>query len=90
MAEKMKDELEIEDSSPAVVQEMINHIYTGDVPDNIGETVAELLHLSQQYELASLKKACEQTLVEDLIVENTINTLLLTGTTARPRFVPQP
>ena len=56
---------------------MINHIYSGTIPDNISDHVADLLNLSHKYELYSLKKACEKTLVDDLVVENAINTIIL-------------
>ena len=77
MAEKVKNELVILDASPESVKEMISYMYTGKVPANISEIVADLLHLADKYEMASLKKACERCLLKDLAVENTVNTLIL-------------
>ena len=77
MLEKNTNEMAINDASPAAVSGMINHIYSGAIPDNIRDHVADLLNLSHKYELYSLKEACEKTLVDDLAVENAINTIIL-------------
>ena len=39
--------------------------------------MADLLHLSDKYRLDILKRACEKTLVDDLVVDNAINTIIL-------------
>ena len=77
MTEKAENKIEINDSTPVAVKGMLNHIYTGAVPDNIHDIVADLLHLAHKYELPSLKRACEKTLVEELVAENAINTFIL-------------
>ena len=77
MLERNENKMEIKDASPEAVGEMINHIYSGVIPANIGDHVAELLHLSDKYRLNSLKRACEKTLVDDLVVDNAINLIFL-------------
>ena len=39
--------------------------------------VDELLHLAEKYRVSSLKMVCERILLEDLGVENFVNTLIL-------------
>ena len=77
MTEKMKNKLEIQDASPESVRGLVHYMYTGQVPTNISDIVADLLHLADKYEMTSLKKTCEKCLQEDLAVENTVNTLIL-------------
>ena len=77
MAELEKGELEIPDATPESVRGMINHIYTGTIPSNISDMVEDMLHLADKYGLAKLKKACEKSLMDDLAVENAVNTLIL-------------
>ena len=76
MAEMEKGVLEIPDATPESVQGMINFIYTGSIPSNISDMVEDLLHLADKYGLGRLKKACETCLVDDLAVENAVNTMI--------------
>ena len=77
MAELEKGELEIPDATPESVRAMIDHIYTGTIPSNISDMVEDVLHLADKYGLDKLKKACEKSLMDDLAVENVVNTLIL-------------
>ena len=77
MEEKSKNEVKIKDSTPAAVKTMLSYIYTGQVTNNIGDIVAEVLQLADKYDLPGLKKICEITLLDDLVVENCINTFIL-------------
>ena len=77
MDEKKKNELTIMDASYESVRGMISYMYSGQVPTNISDVVVDLLHLADKYKLESLKKACEKCLLDDLAVENTVNTLIL-------------
>ena len=78
MEEKLKNEIKIKDSTPEAVKAMLNYIYTGQVADfNIGNIVADVIHLADKYDLPGLLKICEKTLLDDLVVENCINTFIL-------------
>ena len=70
--------MRIPDASSTSVEAMVKFMYTGCVPANISDMVADLLHLADKYGLECLKKACEKTLADDLTVENAINTIILT------------
>ena len=76
MTEKETNEMRIEDVSIESVQGMVDFIYTGTVPANIGNQVGDLLHLADKYGLGCLKRACEKILLDDLVVENAINTII--------------
>jgi len=43
----------------------------------IGHKVAEVLHLAYKYDMPKLKKICEKTLMDDITIENAIDTLIL-------------
>jgi len=77
ITEVQENRLEIEDASPESVKGMVSHMYTGSIPTNIGDIVAEMLHLAEKYKVGSLKKACENCLRHDLAVENAVNTIIL-------------
>ena len=68
--------MRIEDVSIESVQGMVDFIYTGTVPANIGNLVGDLLHLADKYGLGSLKKICERCLVDELAIENAVNTMI--------------
>ena len=76
MTKNENKEMRIEDISPKSVQGMVDFIYTGTVPANIGNQVGDLLHLADKYGLGCLKRACEKSLMDDLVVENAINTII--------------
>ena len=77
MIEGNENKLTITDASPATVKEMVNYFYTGNLSCNIGNLLGELLHLAEKYRVGSLKRACETSLLEDLGVENSVNTIIL-------------
>ena len=77
MEEMKTNQLEIPDASPDSVRAMINFMYTGKVPSSLSGIVSDLLHLAEKYKLGSLKKSCERGLLDDLAIENTVNTLIL-------------
>ena len=77
MEEKLKNEIKIDDSTPDAIKTMLKYIYTGQVTGNIGDILADVLQLSDKYDLPGLKKICEKTLLDDLVVKNAINTFIL-------------
>ena len=77
MEEKLKNEIKIDDSTPDAIKTMLKYIYTGQVTGNIGDILADVLQLADKYDLPGLQKICEETLLDDLVVHNAINTLIL-------------
>ena len=76
MTETENNEMRIGEVSTESVQGMVDFIYTGTIPANIGNLVGDLLHLADKYGLSCLKMACEKSLMDDLVVENAINTII--------------
>ena len=76
MTEEETNEMRIEDVSSEAVKGMVDFIYTGTITANIGSLVGDLLHLADKYGLGCLKRACEKSLLDDLVVENAINTMI--------------
>jgi len=86
MEEKSKNEIKIKDSTPEAVKTMLNYIYTGQVT-NIGNIVADVIQLADKYDLSGLQKICEKTLLDDLVVENCINSFILVDRYKSPKIV---
>jgi len=84
MKEKQKKEVCVPDANPAIVRVMLDYIYSGIVPANIGDIAPELIYVAEKYGLKLLTKACEEALVKDMTAENAVKTLILVD-----RFVPQ-
>ena len=74
----------VPDATPDIVRVMLDYIYSGIVPANIGDIAPELIYVAEKYELKLLTKACEDALVKELTTENAVKTLILVD-----RFVPQ-
>jgi len=68
--------IKINDSTAELVEQMVDFMKTGLVPDNISETAGELIELSTFYGIEALTAACETALVKNLSSENVINTFL--------------
>ena len=77
MTEARDNKMKIQDVSPEAVKGMVEFMYTGNTPSNIGDMVEDLLHLAEVYKVGSLKRACERRLLDDLAVENAVNTFIL-------------
>ena len=76
MSEVKENKLRITDASPVAVKKMVQYFYTGNL-SSISNLVDELLHLAEKYRVGSLERACERSLLEDLGVENSVNTIIL-------------
>jgi len=75
-AESKELVVEIVDSTPEIVGAMIYFMNNGVIPPNIDAISFDLIHLAQKYDLKDLLKACERSLVNNMAVENVINTLI--------------
>ena len=74
----------VPDATPDIVRVMLDYIYSGIVPANIGDIAPELIYVAKKYELKLLTRACEDALAYGLTTENAVKTLILVD-----RFVPQ-
>jgi len=78
MMEKQNKKIFIKDVKPRTVAEMLNFMYTGDISvDEMEEISCDLLRVADMYELDDLKEMCEEKLVCNLSVENSIESLVL-------------
>jgi len=68
--------IKITDWTAELVEQMINFISSGLIPDNINETAGELIKMSTFYGIEALTKVCETALVKNLSSENVISTFL--------------
>jgi len=69
--------VEIVDSSPDVVEAMLFFMTNGIIPHDIDAKAFDLITLANKYDLPDLKKACERSLVNNMTVENVIETLII-------------
>ena len=74
----------VPDTTPDIVRVMLDYVYSGIVPANIGDIAPELIYVAEKYELKLLTRACEDALAYGLTTENAVKTLILVD-----RFVPQ-
>jgi hypothetical protein len=64
------------DCSKAVLQDVIEFIYTEQVNITDVDAAIELLGLAEEYFLPDLKKRCEEVLVRDYLTEDTASSLM--------------
>lgn len=76
MRESKEKKVDISDLSADTVQQMLQHIYTGEV-STLEQSAESLLEAADKYDLASLKSACEETLRSKLEVKNAARLLML-------------
>ena len=78
MLEAQTKRIDIKDSRPEIVGEMLRFIYTGDIPDErLSEMATDLLRVADMYQLDFLRKMCEANLCSSLKVDNSIEYLVL-------------
>ncbi|CAL8114532.1 unnamed protein product [Orchesella dallaii] len=70
------EEIFIDGFDNAVVENMLEYIYSSDIKLPEGKT-DEMLQIAEKYELDELKKACETELTEKITVDNALDTLFL-------------
>jgi hypothetical protein len=66
----------VRDAESDVVEAMLAFIYTGDIPEVIKKTPAELLDLANMYNLQELVEACRRAVVAALTPENAVISLI--------------
>merc|ERR1711913_205233 len=62
---------------PGHVKDMLNYIYTGQIPEDIEETCGDILYLAAKYQLPELVKACEIALLNSLCEGNALASLVI-------------
>jgi len=75
--ESQEKSVKIDDSSPDIVEAMLFFMSNGVIPRDIHAKAFGLLYLADKYELQDLLKACEKSLVDNMTVENVIETLII-------------
>eukprot|EP00092_Neocalanus_flemingeri_P018420 GFUD01019935.1.p1 GENE.GFUD01019935.1~~GFUD01019935.1.p1 ORF type:complete len:237 (+),score=56.11 GFUD01019935.1:432-1142(+) len=73
--ENQRNIVNLEDGAKAV-EEMLKHIYTGEIPNDSDILSIELLALADRFFLDSLKTACGENLVASLEVSSCISTFV--------------
>ncbi|UYV69649.1 SPOPL [Cordylochernes scorpioides] len=79
MKESKESLVEIEDTDPEVLKEMLRFIYTGQSP-NLDSMAERLLPAADKYGLERLKVLCEVSLASNLTPENVLEVLELADT----------
>ena len=67
--------IELKDIKNTVLIEMLRFMYTGSV-ENIKDFASDLLKVAAKYEIDTLKKMCEDIVIQQLTVENSIEKLI--------------
>jgi len=76
MTEKMKNEINITDAKPEIIEDLLDYLSNGLIPDDFDTKAVEMIHVAEKYKLEALIKACENSLVDNLSVDNVIHTLI--------------
>jgi len=76
MEEATTRKCEIKDLSPEVVEDMLEFIYTGNIP-NLSQGAGELLGAAEKYQLDQLKNMCEDKLCSTTNIDNAVANLVL-------------
>lgn len=80
MKEKNANIMEIKDSTPEIVEMLINHIYKDELPENLNDVATDLMHLSVKYDLPNLTRACEESIVSSLSIDTALSKLITIDT----------
>jgi hypothetical protein len=75
--ESSSNSLILKDVSDEAVEEMLNHVYSGKIPDDQTVLTDDLLKLADMYQLDSLKDACIGNMIDGLEVENCISVYIM-------------
>jgi len=78
MKEANENVIEVVDTTPDIVSLLIDHIYTGRVPESskMKLLAPEILHIAVKYNLPSLISICEDTMLSELNCNNAIKTFI--------------
>lgn len=83
--EKMESKIEITDIDGAVLEQMVNFIYSDKV-DNLDEYAGDLILAAEKYDLPRLKRLCEQHLFSTINVDNASYVLALSDLCNSPKL----
>jgi len=76
-SEKHENSVSIKDSSAEIVEVMIEFISSGVIPKDIDVKAMDLIYLADKYDLKDLIQVCEESLAENISVDNAIETLIV-------------
>jgi len=76
MTEKIKNEINITDAKPEIIEDLLDYLSNGLIPEDFDTKAVELIHVAEKYDLEALLEACENSLANNLSVETVINTLI--------------
>lgn len=76
MAETLNSKVDIIDFQAEVVKGMLEYLYTGET-ESMPQRAPDLLRIADKYDLPDLKKDCEETICDNLTVENAAEMLNL-------------
>ncbi|XP_065207949.1 protein roadkill-like [Planococcus citri] len=74
--ENQNNQVDIVDIDEEIMEEMLYYMYTGNV-HNLDGMAERLLKAADKYEIKGLKAVCEDTLLQNLAVENAVDYLVL-------------
>ncbi|EDV20616.1 uncharacterized protein TRIADDRAFT_50945 [Trichoplax adhaerens] len=77
MEEQRQGTVDVSDIESDVFEEMIKFIYTGEEPERIDDLAAEILAAADKYDLQRLKSLCENSISNNLTVENAAKVLII-------------
>ena len=79
--EREDNKIEMNDTSPDILEAMLCFMYTGKVEASSSETLAfRLLPTAEEYGLVGLRQICEKVLEQSMTAQNVVETLLLADT----------
>ena len=76
MKEKKSSVIEISDTDPGVISEMLSYLYTGSAP-NMETMAEELLIIANKYQILEMLALCEKKLLSNITVANVVDLLIL-------------
>jgi len=78
MREAHDNVIEVVDSTPEIVNMMVEHIYTGKIPEisKLKHLAPDILHIAVKYNLGSLVTVCEDIMLSELKSSNAIKTFI--------------
>ena len=77
MKESKENHVQIDDTDPACMKEMLSYIYTGKATPELGNNACGVLALAEKYQLLRLKDVCSEVLSKQLTLESACDILAL-------------
>lgn len=79
MVEKEMNSVEIKDFESNIVESMLEYLYTGETVLS-AERAPTLIQIAEKYDLAGLKECCENTIADNLSLENAAHVFVMAHT----------